>query len=164
MTSEEEFRVARLLLREAELLDARKWDEWLEMMAPDVEYWIPAWHSEDELTSDPRSELSLIYYDSRIGLEDRVFRLKSGRSVASNPAPRTCHFVTNIVARRDEEGNCVARANWQVQSYRQERSAMFFGRYEYLLVAAEPGSWRIRRKKIVVLNDVIPTVLDINLV
>jgi 3-phenylpropionate/cinnamic acid dioxygenase small subunit len=164
MISNDVHLVEQLLLREAALLDKRQWDDWLALMTPDVEFWIPAWHSEDELTSDPAAELSLIYYDSRIGLEDRVFRLRSGRSVASTPWPRTCHFVTNITARQLDDGHCEAFANWQVLSYRLEQTTQFFGHYQYLLAHSESGAWRIRKKKIVVLNDVIPTVLDFNLV
>ena len=43
---------------------------------------LAAWDSEHELTKDPKSELSLIYYDSRAGLEERVLRIRSGLSAA----------------------------------------------------------------------------------
>ena len=164
MSDPREAEVARLLMREAELLDERRWDEWLELMAPDVEYWIPAWHSESELTNDPGNELSLIYYDSRIGLEDRVFRLKSKQSLVSTPMPRTCHFVSNIRTEFLVDGNCRTKANWQVHSYRQEQANMFFGFYQYLLAPRGDGHWRIQKKKIVVMNELIPTVLDVHLV
>lgn len=150
-----------LLYREAEYVDARRWDEWLALFDPQVEYWIPAWDSEDELTTDPQSEVSLMYYPNRSGLEDRVFRLRTGRSAASTPLPRTCHLVSNVrVAPPRADGGCEVRANWVTHLFRNNISQSFFGHYEYLLRPHE-GGWRIAKKKIIVLNDLIPTVLDI---
>ena len=101
--SDDEIRA--FLYREARLLDDREWDEWLTCYAPDVTYWMPAWDDDDQLTEDPHTQISLIFYPSRDGLEDRVFRIKTERSGASTPEPRTSHNVNNIelLARRDAE-------------------------------------------------------------
>lgn len=155
--------VAELLVREAELVDKRQWDEWLDLMTEDIEYWIPAWDSETEYTSDPNSELSLIYYNSRLGLEDRVYRLRTGRSAASTPLARTCHMVSNVRARFRPDGWSEVEANWQVLAYNYEQTTTYFGYYEYLLKPVADG-WKINKKKIIVLNPVIHTVLDVNLV
>lgn len=160
MDSDRRADVEALLLLEAECLDERRWDEWLGLFSPSVEYWVPAWDG-DTPTSNPGNELSLIYYDSRSGLEDRVFRIQSQRSVASHPLPRTCHFVTNIRCSFSENG-CTAKANWRVNSWRNGKQADFWGRYEYTLERGDPG-WLIRRKKILLMNDVVPGVLDIYL-
>jgi 3-phenylpropionate/cinnamic acid dioxygenase small subunit len=159
-----ESQVVRLLSREARYLDTGQWDEWLQLMTPDIEYWIPAWDSETETTTDPNNEMSLMYYDSRQGLEDRVFRIRTRRSVASNPMPQTCHLTSNILTEFQGDGSCVVDANWQVLSWRHEKTTRFYGYYRYLLVPEGADEWRIRKKKIIVLNAVIPTVLDIYLV
>jgi 3-phenylpropionate/cinnamic acid dioxygenase small subunit len=152
--------VTDLLFAEAAALDEKRWDDWLTLFAEDVEYWIPAWDSEHEQTSDPNTEISFIYYKGRSGLEDRIFRLRLNQSSASIPLPRTCHQVTNIRARLQPGGNCEVKANWQTHSYRLQKSTSFFGFYDYVLTPKEQG-WLIAKKKITVLNDVIPTVLDI---
>ena len=64
--------VAAFLYREARLLDDRCWDEWLGCYARSAVFWMPAWDDDDALTQDPQSQLSLIYYPNRDGLEDRV--------------------------------------------------------------------------------------------
>ena len=79
--------VQAFLYREARLLDDRQWDDWLACYHPDVEFWMPSWDDDDQLTTDPQREISLIYYPSRAGLEDRVFRIKTERSAASMPEP-----------------------------------------------------------------------------
>eukprot|EP01136_Pigoraptor_vietnamica_P002355 Opistho-1_new@30219 len=89
--------VQDLIAREAQALDDKNWDAWLGLFTEDVEYWVPAWDSEHVLTSDPQGEMSLIYYSNRSGLEDRVFRLRTERSAASVPLPRTCHMTSNVL-------------------------------------------------------------------
>ena len=59
------------LFREVRHLDDRQFEEWLQLYAPDAEYWMPAWDDDDQLTNDPHSQISLIYYPNRNGLEDR---------------------------------------------------------------------------------------------
>jgi 3-phenylpropionate/cinnamic acid dioxygenase small subunit len=152
--------VSGLLFEEAAAIDEKRWDDWLALFCDDVEYWVPAWDSEHEQTSDPDTEISFIYYNSRSGLEDRIFRLRLNQSSASIPLPRTCHLVTNIRVSLLSGGDCAVKANWQAHSYRLEKSTCFYGHYEYLLKPNGSG-WLIARKKITVLNDVIPTVLDI---
>ena len=53
-------RVHQLLFEEAAALDERRWHDWLALFTPDCEYWVPAWKSAFETTSDPDGEVSLI--------------------------------------------------------------------------------------------------------
>lgn len=76
--------VRAFLHREARLLDDRDFDAWIECYHPDAEYWMPSWDDDHELTTDPQTEISLIYYANRGGLEDRVFRIKTDRSSATS--------------------------------------------------------------------------------
>jgi benzoate/toluate 1,2-dioxygenase beta subunit/anthranilate 1,2-dioxygenase (deaminating, decarboxylating) small subunit len=153
--------VAKLLYREAELLDERRWDEWLALFAPDCEYWVPAWRDEDEPTADPKTELSLIYYDNRGGLEDRVWRVKSGRSVASRVLPRTQHVISNVRASEAEQGVLQVKCNWTTQQFMPKEKVVevYFGRYEHEWRQFD-GQWLITRKKVVLLNDYLNAKLD----
>ncbi len=154
--------VQRFLGRESMLLDSRRWDEWLELYAPDCEYWLPAWKSDGTLVTDPKTELSLIYYASRAGLEARVLRVRSGRSAASTPAPRTAH-VSQLLELSDggdrADRTVRASSSWTVSSVLEGRVATHFGHADYLL-RPSGDSWRIAAKKTIVMNDVIHEVLD----
>jgi len=154
---------ATLLYQEALYLDERRWDEWLALYLPQARYWVPAWKSEGEVTSDPDREISLIFYESRAGLEDRIWRLKSGLSVASSPLRRTAHTVTNVlVTDVSTPGEVEVKATWNVGVYdpRRKTSHIFFGRYAYRLKSTADG-WRIAAKTIFLLNDNIPAVADV---
>lgn len=153
----------RLLYKEARLLDERRWDEWLALYCEDCEYWVPSWRNDEEATEDPRRELSLIYYANRSGLEDRIFRIRSRRSLASALLPRTCHSLSNIELLEEEGERLVLRANWTVHRFlpRERSSEVFFGSYTYGLRRVDAG-WRIARKKILLLNDYLPGQIDLH--
>jgi 3-phenylpropionate/cinnamic acid dioxygenase small subunit len=156
---EERAAVLDLLAAEAAAVDSRDWDTWLSLFAEDVDYWVPSWDSEYELTSDPQAEISLMYYGNRSGLEDRVFRIRTERSAASVPMPRTCHMVSNVQIKREPSGYAV-QANWTASSFRNMQSVTYYGRYYYKL-RGEGKNLIIAAKKIVVMNDLIDTSLDI---
>lgn len=157
----EDYRAVRdFLYREAQFLDDRRWQEWLECYAPDAVYWMPAWTDDDELTEDPQSEISLIYYANRQGLEDRVYRLNTGRSAASTPEARTCHAISNIELLDRRGGEIDVRYNWHTLSHRMQETSQFFGTSFCTIDMSEPAPL-IRRKKIVLKNDYIHQVVDI---
>ena len=153
--------VADLLYREAWLLDEQRWKEWLDLFAPDCRFWVPAWNQDHELVDDPDTGLSFIYYESRGGLEDRVWRAKSGTSVASTPLPRTCHQVTNIRCEEEASGRLRVRSAWNCHIFdlRAKEQHTFFGHYTHLL-AADGEKLRIAEKKIVLQNDLITGFID----
>jgi benzoate/toluate 1,2-dioxygenase subunit beta len=146
-----------LITCEGLYLDRRQWDEWLALFTDDAVYWMPAWRDEATPTQDPDSELSLIYYAGKHNLEDRVWRVKSGLSVASVPLQRTAHSTTNIHVEAD--GNVCASFAVHCHDTRKQASHTFFGRYEYQ-VRQETGAWKIAKKTIILMNDRIPTVAD----
>lgn len=152
----------RLLEREAVYLDERRWDEWLALYTEDCRYWMPAWRTEDALTSDPQAELSHYYYASRAGLEDRILRINSGLSPASTPLPRTTHIIGNVQLRgAPAPAMMQVRSSWVCHVYfvRARESHAFFGHNDLDLVRRD-GGWRIAGKKIVLQNDYVPTMLD----
>src|SRR5574337_363620 len=76
------------LYREARYLDDKDWDNWLELYAPDATFWMPAWDDDGELTQDPQTEISLIWYGRRAGLEDRVPQIFFDKPMLSRMAVR----------------------------------------------------------------------------
>ncbi|HUN41412.1 MAG TPA: benzoate 1,2-dioxygenase small subunit [Acetobacteraceae bacterium] len=149
------------LYREARYLDDRDWDAWLALYAPDAEFWMPCWDDFGELTCDPQTEVSLIYYPSRAGLEDRVFRIRTERSSATSlPVPRVTHTINNVEILEQSDGECRLRFNWVNLSYRYKILDTYVGTSFYTLdiSGAQP---LIRRKKVVLKNDYIHHVVDI---
>lgn len=153
--------VTNLLAREGLCLDRRQWRDWLDLYEPDACYWVPAWRNEMMQTSDPDTEISLIFHDSRYGLEDRVVRLESQQSLTAMPLPRTAHFASNVVVHKAVDDSIEAEASWSVQIYqpRGNKHSMNFGLSEVHLVR-RGSQWKFSRKKIALLNDFSGAVLD----
>jgi 3-phenylpropionate/cinnamic acid dioxygenase small subunit len=153
-----------LLFREALYLDTRRWDDWLALYAEDARFWVPAWIDEHTLGASPDSELSLVYCAARAGLEDRVWRIRSGLSAASTVLPRTAHAVSSGVATAieiDDAPGVLIESSWtcHVHDPKHRHDHVFFGRYEHAL-RHDAAGWRIASKKVVLMNDTIPTLLD----
>lgn len=154
--------VTRFLAQEAKHLDDKNWDAWLTLYSPDAEYWIPAWDSDGTLVTDPARHVSLIFYKNRGGLEDRVYRIRTGKSAASIPLARTCHQF-QLIDVTESGGGVRVQTNWRVDSDTDHEVRSYFGTAYYDLQAQGDG-WLIQAKKTVVLNDRIDQLLDVYLV
>ena len=152
--------VCATLYREARWLDDRQWDEWLACYAEDATYWMPAWDDDDQLTDDHERQISLMYYADRGGLEDRVFRIKTERSGASTPEPRTCHHVANVEVLAERGDEVDVRYNFHTLSHRYKVTDQFFGTM-FVTLRRVDERLLISYKKIVLKNDYIRQVLDV---
>jgi 3-phenylpropionate/cinnamic acid dioxygenase small subunit len=152
-----------VLSREAAYLDERRWDEWVALFTPDCEFWIPSWTAEGNLTTNPQTELSLMYFAGRGGLEDRIVRIRSGRSAAALPLPRTTHMVGNILPLESPRKERIRlRSSWTCHAFfpLMDATHTFFGRAEYELTLRD-NVWLIAKKKTILENDRIPMPIDI---
>jgi benzoate/toluate 1,2-dioxygenase subunit beta len=153
--------IRQFLYQEARLLDDKDWDAWLACYAPNAEFWMPSWDDDETLVSDPQSEISLIYYGHRGGLEDRVFRIKTDRSSATSlPEPRTSHNISNVEILEQTDSICRLRFNWVTFSFRYKTVDTYFGASFYTLDITGPAPL-ITNKKVVLKNDYIHHVVDI---
>ncbi|MBC5763007.1 aromatic-ring-hydroxylating dioxygenase subunit beta [Ramlibacter albus] len=150
--------VDTFIQQEALCLDEGRFGDWLGLYAPEVEFWVPASDDFGRYTTDPQTQLSLIYYDSRAGLEDRVFRVEKGRSSASTPMPRTCHMRTPSIVRAAGE-RIEARFNWVTHSFRFGASTTYYGR-KTIWLERRHDALCIVQAHTWVLNDLVDQVLD----
>jgi 3-phenylpropionate/cinnamic acid dioxygenase small subunit len=152
--------VTEFLYREARLLDARQFSEWLDLFRQDAIFWVPAVGMDRQYTSEPETSLNFMYIVGRAGLEARVFRVESGGSLASNPLPHTRHLVTNVMVDRDGPDGIAAFANTQVVAFCEPRGQQILnGSYEYLL-CREDHRFRIASKKVLLLEYVVDGYFD----
>jgi benzoate/toluate 1,2-dioxygenase beta subunit len=154
--------VRDFIYSESRALDDKDWDVWLEHYDKEAEFWVPSWDDDGELVTDPHSEISLMYYARRDGLEDRVFRIKTERSSASSlPEPRTQHMVSNIELINSSANDAEVRYSWLTNSYRYKTTDTYYGTAFLTLLRDGDGALKIKRKKVVIKNDCIHHVVDI---
>jgi biphenyl 2,3-dioxygenase beta subunit len=93
------FDAEEFLYHEAELLDARRLDEWLDLLTDDIHYWMPIRRT----TQAKETHLEFtkpggvaFFDDDKSVLTMRVQRLSVGRAWAEDPPSRTRHLITNV--------------------------------------------------------------------
>ena len=149
------------LYYETRLRDDRRFEEWIQCYREDAEFWMPAWDDNGELTEDPQTEISLIFYPNRGGLEDRVFRIRTERSSATSlPEPRTSHNVNNVEILEQRDGAVDVRFNWITNYFRYNNTDMYYG-HTFLTIDTSGEQMQIIKKKVVLQNDYIHHVIDI---
>ena len=159
MNPQLQYQIEQFLYEKSALCDAQDWDAYLDLFDEQCEYHLPQWDSEHEYTRDPKRGMSLIYYSNRSGLEDRVFRIRTGKAASTIPMPRTLHQISNVRITEREDGQLEVTAGWQTLYYRLGQAEHFFGHATYHLKPSGE-SWKITRKHMVLLNDTINSVLD----
>ena len=153
--------VAELIQWEATLLDRRRWDDWIDLFTEDAVYWVPSWANEEETTSDPETQLNLIYLRDRGGLEDRVFRIESRDSYASLPLDRTVHVVGNVLVEKADGDGIGAVANCLIHSYGKHGAQTRASLYDFTLRRQGDGTLKISRKKITFIDDKLEGPIDV---
>ncbi len=91
------------LYREAELLDERRYREWLDLLAEDIRYWMPMRRNvkvgEDE-REFTRAGSDINWFDEgKETLAKRVKQIETGIHWAEEPRSRLSHLVTNVQVR-----------------------------------------------------------------
>ena len=94
-----QYEVEQFLYAEAALLDARRYRDWLGLVADDIHYWMPI--RRNVTTADLDLEFTkpgeMAYFDDdRMILEMRVRKLEAGSAWSEDPPSRSRHFVSNV--------------------------------------------------------------------
>jgi 3-phenylpropionate/cinnamic acid dioxygenase small subunit len=163
--------VEQFLFREAHLLDECRFEEWLDLLADDIRYWMPTMGRHYDVSCKAfapldrdqaeRPEFSteneLAFLDeTKDSLARRVARLSTGMAWCEEPASRTCRFVSNVrVDESDTGAGLVVRSNFILYRTRGELERDFYvGRRQDVLRSVD-GSWKIAYRKILVPQNVL---------
>jgi 3-phenylpropionate/cinnamic acid dioxygenase small subunit len=151
--SEVHGRVCAFLYHEAELLDANRFAEWLELLDPEIEYRMPL-RTTQFLTDGDGFESFEFFSENLASLTTRVRRLETEFAWAEVPPSRPRHFVTNVIVEEDGEALEV-RSSFLLTRTRQDLGyQMFTGvRHDRLLPSGD--GFRLARRTILVDQTVI---------
>jgi 3-phenylpropionate/cinnamic acid dioxygenase small subunit len=88
------------LYHEAELLDERRYDEWLDLFTEDARYWMPIRrnvHRGDPAREFTREGADVNWFDEgKETLTRRVRQIQTGIHWAEEPPSRICHMISNV--------------------------------------------------------------------
>jgi 3-phenylpropionate/cinnamic acid dioxygenase small subunit len=93
--------VSDFLYREADLLDERRYEEWLDLLADDYQYAVPlrmnVMYDDVAAREDTRAGSEICWFDEgKATAELRVAQLATGKHWAEEPVSRVTHLVGNI--------------------------------------------------------------------
>lgn len=148
--------IEQFLFREAGLLDAARFDDWLALFTDTCWYWVPIAPDQD----DPHETVSIIYDDRRL-LETRVRRLRNANIHAEEPRTRTSRIVGNVMieAENADGADIVVSSRFQMTEFRRDRQRIFAGGVRHGLVTGAgasaggaAGGFRIAWKRVDLVN------------
>ena len=157
------FELMQFYIREAWLLDERRFKEWLDIFTDDVLYFMPrrknVLRRELHREVTPLGDLAILEEDRRY-LEMRVARLETGMAWAEDPPSRTRHLVGNLEAALLDNGEAEARTAFLVYRSHLETDAQLLSGCREDRLRQVDGAWKVARRTIVLDANVL---LDKNL-
>ena len=151
--------VEEFLYREAELLDDRRYEEWLDLFTDDVRYWMPMRRNvpADELDREfTREGLDVNWFDEgKDTLTRRVKQIRTGVHWAEQPPSRICHMVSNVQIVDAGPAEVSVKSRFLLYRNRVETETdVLVGKREDVLRRVV-GEFRIARRKIVLDQNVL---------
>ena len=156
--------VEAFLYHEANLLDDRRYEEWLDLLADDVRYWVPMRRNvkfgelEREFT---REGQDINWFDEgKTTLTQRVRQILTGVHWAEEPLSRLSHLVTNVEITEVTPGAADAeevslRCRFIIYRNRvATETDILVGRREDRLRRVD-GEWRIAQRQVFLDQNVL---------
>jgi len=152
--------VEDLFYREADLLDERQYEAWLDLFTDDLRYWMPlrknvAWRDRaDDFSHD--DEVGWLD-DDKATLTKRVKQLMTGIHWAEEPISRVAHMVSNIRLAHDVDAGGEMRITCRIFIYRNRMDT----ETDFLIARREDnlrridGALKIARRKILLEQSVL---------
>ena len=152
--------IERFLYREAELLDDRRFNDWIELVAEDIHYHMPVrrnvkFGQQHRENSSSDSEISW-FDEGKRTLAGRVRQINTGLHWAEEPFSRVRHLISNIQVGQPQGDEVPVRSNFFVWTNRlHDEVNMFVGtRHDVLRRDPETG-WKIARRLILLDQNVL---------
>ena len=143
-----EAELARFVLREARLIDEKRFDEWYELFTDDAYYWVPLSPGQ----TDPFGHNSLAYEDKLL-LKLRIERLKQPTAYSQKPASRCLHVMQAPELEKSDaaRGEFLTRTPFIYTETRGDESQRYAATAWHTLIWSQERL-RIRLKRVDILN------------
>ena len=157
--------VAEFLYREADLLDERRFNDWLDLLAEDLIYFMPIRHNvkfgQHAERENTRQGEGISWFDEdKWTLGKRVEQILTGVHYAEEPLSRTAHLVSNVrllaaTPSAEAASSVEVVCRFLIQQNRVEyETYTFVGRRRDTLRRVD-GDWRIARREIILEQNVL---------
>ncbi len=145
-------RVEDFFAYEAELIDGRKYEQWLDLLADDIRYFMPLTRNvqhnklEDEYT---REKIDAAWFDEdKKTLTQRVQQILGGDHWAEEPVSRTTHMIANIRIESATDTEVSVRSKFIVYVNRREDEIRLFAGKRHDVLRVQQNGFLVARRKI----------------
>ncbi len=152
--------VEQFLYHEAFLLDERRYNDWITLIADDIHYHMPIrrnvkFGEQNRENTDPESEISW-FDEGRDTLAGRVRQINTGVHWAEEPVSRFRHIITNIVVHDVQGDEVKVRSNFFCYANRlHEEVNIFVGSRNDVLRRDPDTGWKIAKRTILLDENVL---------
>lgn len=138
--------VEQFLYRQAELLDAKQWQAWIDLFTPEGVYWMPPDRSYTTWDGTPA-----IFAEDRNLMNVRMKRVLHPDAWSQKPLWETNHVVSNVVLEKSSGEEVIARSRFHMMELRRDDVRHFAGSYRHHLVKSA-NDFRIKLQRVDMAN------------
>jgi 3-phenylpropionate/cinnamic acid dioxygenase small subunit len=139
--------VEQFLYRQAELLDTKQWQAWIDLFTPDGIYWMPPDASYKTWDGQPA-----IFAEDKNLMHVRMGRVQHPDAWSQRPLWGTNHLVSNVVVDKiGKNGDVTARSRFHMMELRRDDVRHFAGQYTHHLKKAK-GGYKIKLQRVDMTN------------
>ena len=126
--------VEQFLYRQAELLDGKQWQAWIDLFTPEGIYWMPPEPSHTTWEGMPA-----IFAEDKNLMTVRMKRILHPDAWSQRPLWETNHVVSNVVIEKETKDEVVVRSRFHMLELRRDDVRHFAGRYQHTLKRTGSG-------------------------
>jgi benzoate/toluate 1,2-dioxygenase beta subunit len=139
--------VEQFLYRQADLLDTKRWEEWIGLFTDDGVYWMPPEPSYTTWDGTPA-----IFAEDKNLMRVRMGRVLHPDAWSQRPLWGTNHVVSNVIIENEApNGDVTARSRFHMMELRRDDVRHFAGSYMHQLKKTAEG-YRIKLQRVDMTN------------
>jgi 3-phenylpropionate/cinnamic acid dioxygenase small subunit len=139
--------VEQFLYKQSELLDAKRWQDWIDLFSPDGIYWMPPERSYTTWDGQPA-----IFAEDRNLMTVRMNRVLHPDAWSQRPLWETNHVVSNVSIQKEKpNGDIEVRSRFHMMELRRDDVRHFAGQYTHHLKKTK-GGYQIKLQRVDMTN------------
>jgi benzoate/toluate 1,2-dioxygenase beta subunit len=140
------YEAEQFLYRQAELLDSKQWQGWIDLFTEDGIYWMPPEPSYKTWDGTPS-----IFAEDKNLMNVRMKRVLHPDAWSQRPLWATNHVVSNVMIEKQAGNQVHVRSRFHMMELRRDDVRHFAGSYSHHLVKAKDG-YRIKLQRVDMTN------------
>ena len=143
----EQHEVEQFLYRQSELLDHKRWQDWIDLFTPEGIYWMPPDRSYKTWDGQPA-----IFAEDKNLMTVRMNRVLHPDAWSQRPLWETNHIVSNVAIQKESADEIVVKSRFHMMELRRDEIRHFGGRYRHTLVRDAAGALKIKLQRVDLFN------------